>query len=245
MNRIMPSRLLSRACVAVLILGASASAAAQQNVTSAPTMSAQGQAPTASGLTIAFTDTNADTFKNEGDTLTANYTFADADGDAEHNSVITWYINGTSTGKTGQTYTIPAYQAGQTISYQVQVKTDATITDPAEGERLFDSANSTDNGGGQGTIITSPPSTNLAVRIDLAGTDTRPMVGKTMTATLTCAAGTDDACGTDVNYRWKRQLSTGGTWMSIPGAAGGGKTYTVTKDDQLYIFQVQVTRNTR
>jgi opacity protein-like surface antigen len=239
MNISLSRTLLARACVAVLIVGASASAAAQTEVISSATQSAQGRAPTASDVRIVVADTNGDGFTNEGDTLTATYAFADADNDAQHNSAITWHLNGIATAITGLTYIIPAGVVGQPISYRLIAKTDPNITDPHES-REYDSTNVTDNGGNTGEIIPTPPSTGLAVRIDFDGSDARPMVGKTLTATLTCAAGTGAVCGTNVSYVWERRLGSG-NWTAV---GTNTATHAITKDDQRYEFRVKATRIT-
>jgi hypothetical protein len=233
--------IIARASATLLIVGVSASAAAQTEVISSPTQSAQGQAPIASNVTIVYSDANGDGFINAGDTLATNYRFTDTDLDDEQGSAITWYVDGVSTGATGATYTIPPNVVGQTISYRLVAKTDPTKTDPYES-REYDSTNATDNGGGTGEIVPTPPSTGLAVRIEFDGSDTRPMVGKTLTAALTCAAGTGAACGTNVSYVWERRLSASGTWQAV---GTNTATHAITKDDQRHEFRVKATRITR
>jgi hypothetical protein len=225
----------------LLIVGVSASAAAQIEVISSPTQSAQGQAPIASNVTIVYSDLNGDGFINAGDTLATNYRFTDTDFDDEQDSVITWYVDGTPTGTTGVTYISPPDVVGRTISYRLIVKTDPTKTDPHES-REYDSTNAADNGGGTGEIIPTPPSTDLAVRIAFDNGDPRPMVGKTLTASLTCAAGTGAACGTNVSYVWERRLGTSGNWQAV---GTNMATHAITKDDQRHEFRVKATRITR
>ena len=90
---------------------------------STPTATVQGRAPVAAP---SITGTAA-----IGGTLTGASGFADADGDNESGTTYSWSGGGAS-GST-QTLVVPLAAGANTITLTVTPKTDATITDPAEG----------------------------------------------------------------------------------------------------------------
>ena len=90
---------------------------------SAPTSTVQGRAPVAAPSITGTTGI--------GDTLTGVSGFTDADGDSESGTTYSWSGGGAS-GST-QTLVVPLAAGANTITLTVTPKTDATITDPAEG----------------------------------------------------------------------------------------------------------------
>ncbi len=115
-----------------------------------------------------------------GDTLRAKYTYSDAEGDVEGESVITWLRDGVAiTGATGKTYVLTLADIGKKISFSVLAK---ALTGTLEGTLTLENA--------------APTATNVA----LSGTTT---VGQTLTGTYTYADADSDAQGTST-FRWLR-----------------------------------------
>lgn len=227
---------LARASCAVLVLAFHAPVAAQ--VISAPTDPTHGRAPTASGLHITLTDANGDAAADVGETLNAQYQFADLDGDtqdeARSRGTIKWRRNGAVIpGEVGLTYILKTEDIGTQISFEFEPWTDPAITVPASGI-TYDSVTH-NNGSGPGTIDPQPGGGVLmAVTIDgLIGG--RPIVDGVLTARVTCSGG--GSCGT-IDYAWERQLNGGG-WVPV---GTNSVNYTPVRGDQLYNIRVKATR---
>src|SRR5439155_266530 len=91
----------------VAATGASPGAAVQ----SAP-VTIVNSAPVASAVSISGTP-------KVGQTLTGNYTYSDADGDAQGVSTYRWLRNGTSVVGTSSTYLVVLADLGNTITFEV------------------------------------------------------------------------------------------------------------------------------
>ncbi|MFP4438820.1 MAG: PKD domain-containing protein [Chloroflexaceae bacterium] len=104
------------------------------------TVSAPNAAPTATGVTISGTP-------RYGETLTGNYTYNDAEGDAESGTVLAWYraddaacsVNRTATGATGSSYTLVTADVGKYICFEVTPDA-ATGTSPGSTAQLMTGA---------------------------------------------------------------------------------------------------------
>lgn len=241
-----PTRnLLNRACLAALVIGFSASAAAQTSLESSPTLTAQGVAPTATGVYITHNDANSNGFADVGETLTVNHDFSDADGDTLIAPTIEWLSGATPVG-TGTTYQIQSTDVGNPIKVTYIARTDANITDPAASS-LYDS--SIHHGGNGIGVIT--PGTNFSIAaVNITGmTGNRPLIGSLLTANAVCEDGAQAtvACG-QLSYQWYSQVNGTGAWTEIANATS--QTYTPVSDaltggDQKDAIKVKVSRVTR
>lgn len=202
-------------------------------VTSTPTTTVKGHAPTYTAPTIGHTDTNKNSIIDVGDVLTAiEGTFDDPDGDAK--IAPTWRWDGTTNPGNGDSYTIVAGDLGKTIQLFVTPNTDPTITDPAVG---------TEVGGGTAGAPGTAASVKIAagddlLSVEITGIDTSgfPMVGAVLTAEPHCVT----TCGT-LNYQWQIEDAVGsGTFTDITGATSD--TYTPAKGDQKRQIQVVATK---
>ncbi|MCW6569832.1 ZirU family protein, partial [Yersinia ruckeri] len=187
--------------------------------------------------------------------------FTDNDGDlldtTETLKTVQWYLldgtTQTTLGGPGDvSVALPGDSAGKKLGVKYTVKT-LTGT-PSSAHRETDIILTIANGGGisggggggeigRGAAVDP---TTVAVTFtsspsdELNGTQDRtvPVVGTTLTADLTCVAGTscDD---TDFTYQWKvADATTPGTLTDITSATG--KTYTLTGTDQNKVFVVDV-----
>ncbi|MCW8830305.1 MAG: hypothetical protein OQK32_02175, partial [Gammaproteobacteria bacterium] len=87
---------------------------------------AANDAPTASNVSLAD-DNGGDV--EVGDSLTASYTYSDAEGDAEGVSMFQWYNNGVAiSGATTLTYTLVDADDGQYINFEVTPVADSGTT---------------------------------------------------------------------------------------------------------------------
>ena len=113
-------------------------------------------APTASGVSI--TDDNGGNAV-AGDGLTGNYTYADADSDAEGTTTFRWLRDGVAiSGAAASTYTLVAADNGTSITFEV---TPVAMTGTTTGSAVTSSA----------LVITSPPAGNTNCIIDTSTID--------------------------------------------------------------------------
>ncbi|EIP0297681.1 hypothetical protein LRN22_004170 [Salmonella enterica] len=191
----------------------------------------------------------------------SNFGFTDADGDAidttETMKTVQWYIlDGTTEtilgNKGDSSVTLPADSAGKRLGLKYTVSTSTGTPKVAFAET--DMILSTTNGGGisgggndgeigRGAAVDP---TSVAVTFTSTPTDALngttsvvPIAGQTtLTADLTCVAGTSCEEG-DFTYQWKMaDAATPGTLTDIAGATG--KTCTLEKTDQNKVFVVDV-----
>lgn len=226
-------------------------------VVSTATPASVGHRPVATG---SITATGA---LGPGQTITVNdFGITDSDGDlidaTETMKTVQWYImdgaNKTNLGAAGSaTATLPADAAGKKLGIKYTVKTLTGM--PKDAYTETDIILTTANGGGVtgggadgeigGGAAVDP--TSVAITFTSSPTDeingttsAVPVAGvTTLTADLTCVAGTSCAEG-DFTYQWKvADAATPGTLTDITGATG--KTYTLEKTDQNKVFVVDVT----
>lgn len=213
-----------------LAMGFAVSASAFAAVTSAPTSTVMGRAPTMSAPTVSYTDNDSNGLLNAGDALTVvEGAFDDMDGDMAIASTYRWMVDGVEV-STSATYTIGAGDAGKVITMGVVPRTDASITEPALGLEVLASGGSADgDGDGQIPVATDDALVSVAVSGYVAG---NPQVGTQLVATPTCVS----VCGT-VNYQWQVETAVGsGSYVDIAGATSS--TYTPVRVDQKRMIQV-------
>src|SRR3990172_7215257 len=167
--------------------------------------------PTASNVTITGT-------AQVGQLLTGNYTYADADGDAEGTSTYRWLRNGVPiSGATAKTYTLVAADQGALIRFEV---TPVAATGASPGVAVQSPA--------VGPVGGAANSVPTATNVTITGT---AQVGQVLTVNYTYNDADGDLEGTST-YRWLRNGA------SISGATA--KTYTLVAADQgaLIVFEV-------
>lgn len=214
-----------------LAMGFAVSASALAAVTSIPTATVIGRAPTMAAPTVNYTDIDGNNLLTVGDTLTVvDGAFDDLDGDAQIPSTYRWLVDGVEVA-TADTYSIGAGDAGKSITLFAVPRTDSAITDPWEGIEVAAAGGTADpDGNGQIPVATDDALVSVAVSGYVSGTT--PQVGTLLTATPTCVV----ACGT-VNYQWQIEDAIGsGNFVDIAGATSA--TYMPVKDDQKRMIQV-------
>lgn len=214
-----------------LAMGLAVSASALAAVTSIPTGTVMGRAPTMAAPVVNYTDNDANSLLTVGDILSVvDGAFADLDGDAQIATTYRWLVNGVEV-STAATYNIAASDAGKAITLFAVPRTDAAITDPAEGLAIAASGGTADPDG-NGEFPVSRDDHLLSVAISGYVNGSTPQVGSLLTATPTCVA----TCGT-VNYQWQIEGAVGsGNFVNIAGATNA--TYMPIKDDQRRKIQV-------
>jgi uncharacterized protein YjiK len=169
-------------------------------------------APTATDVTISGTP-------QVGQVLTGNYTYSDANGDAEGTSTYRWLRDDAPiSGATARTYTLVTADDGRLIRFEV---TPVATTGESPGEPVQSAP--------VGPVTTPPPnSAPVATNVAISGT---PQVGQVLTGTYTYGDADGDAEGAST-YRWLRDGS------AIVGATA--RTYTLTTADEgtLIVFEV-------
>lgn len=203
-----------------LVLGVSAHTGIALALDSAPTQAVEGRAPVASAV-VLVNDTRPGERGAEGDTLSVDYNFADADGDTEvttgaNATSFVWKRDGTAIGgATDATYSIVAADAGSVLTAEVTPKTDPLITDPEVGLAAASSPM---------TIGESTQPTAIEIHNSGGLLTGRPVVDDVLTAQPICPG----TCDTNMVFTWK-----------VDGAdVGNGTTYTPTKDDQKKVITV-------
>lgn len=203
-------------------------------VTSSPTPTVKGHAPVYTAPVISYSDVNNNKVVDTGDLLTATEgSFSDADGDTKVAPTWRW-SNGTEDLGSNDSYTIRAADLGKIIQLFATPHTDASITDPADGDEV--------GGGSAGPIGSSSAiavvagDEVLSVSITGIGVSGFPLVGEELTAQATCTA----TCG-PLNYQWQIEDAIGsGVYIDITGATSA--TYTPTKDNQKHKIQAVVNK---
>lgn len=214
-----------------LAMGFAVTASAMAAVTSTPTGTVMGRAPTMAAPVVNYTDNDSNGLLTAGDTLSVvDGAFNDVDGDAQIASTYRWLVDGAEVSTAG-TYGIAAGDAGKSITLFAVPRTDAAITDPSEGIEVAASGGTADpDGNGQIPVATGDALVSVAVSGYINGTT--PQVGSLLTATPTCVS----TCGT-VNYQWQIEDAVGsGNFVDIAGATNA--TYMPLKDDQKRMIQV-------
>ncbi|HHQ4452767.1 TPA: Ig-like domain-containing protein, partial [Aeromonas veronii] len=107
-----------------LVLGQTTGAMAE----SANTLSVQGRAPVASGVTLT-----GPAAPLVGDTLLGTYTFNDQDTDEEQGSVLRWLNNSDIELARGDRYLLTDAERGKQLRFAVIPATNPAVTDPSEG----------------------------------------------------------------------------------------------------------------
>lgn len=95
---------------------------------SANTLSVQGRAPVASGVTLT-----GPAAPLVGDTLLGTYTFNDLDTDEEQGSVLRWLNNSDIELARGDRYLLTDAERGKQLRFAVTPATNPAVTDPHEG----------------------------------------------------------------------------------------------------------------
>jgi hypothetical protein len=143
MNKFTLSRLTSGLLLAALAVGAQAA-----EVTKATDM-VKGRVPVA-GLVSITNQTSSGVPPEVGHVLEVEYSFTDADGDAENGTVIEWR-RGSTVIATTNTYTIQNADVGKSITAQVTPKTNPEYTEPFSGAPVVSAAVSVERGIGSFT----------------------------------------------------------------------------------------------
>ncbi|HZO19559.1 MAG TPA: Ig-like domain-containing protein, partial [Gemmatimonadaceae bacterium] len=175
----------------------------------APTPNA---APTASNVAISGTT-------EVGRVLTGNYSYTDAEGDAEGVSGYRWLRNGTPiSGATARTYTLVSADQDALIVFEV---TPVAVTGTSPGTPVQSAA--------VGPVTAPPPNAApVASNVAISGT---PKVGQVLTGTYIYSDTEGDAQGTSM-YRWFRN--------GTPIAGATARTHTLVAADQgaMIVFEV-------
>ncbi|MCW8111145.1 ZirU family protein [Yersinia intermedia] len=204
---------ISGVLLSMLIAGSAGSA-----VTSIPTSTVKGRAPTVTESNIVSDNANGNGLIDVGDTLSVGTpgVFSDLDGDTATQETYQWQAGGVDIpGATNNSYAIVADDLGKTMTLRVTPNTDPAITDPAVGSSVVSNAL---------TVISSGTVTGVTITGEVGG---YPQVDTILTATATCAGG---ACNS-VTYQWQIETALGSnTYTNINGATGN--TYTPTRTDQ-------------
>jgi hypothetical protein len=168
-------------------------------------------APVASNVTISGT-------ARVGQTLTGNYTYADADGDLEGTSTFRWLRNGSAiAGALAKTYVLVGADEGTTVRFEVTPVAQSGVSPGTPVQSA---------GVGPVTPANTAP---WATDVTITGT---PEVGKTLTGTYTYNDMDGDLEGTST-FRWLRND------VAIGGATAN--TYVLVGADQGALIKFEVT----
>ncbi|WP_421307196.1 ZirU family protein [Aeromonas veronii] len=225
--------------IAAVLWGVASGASA---LTSAPTDSVKGRAPTFDDASFTYVDTNGNSMVDMGDTLTiVGNNFKDLDNDDAAASKYVWYRNGTPiVGEESDTYILGLDDLGATITAGITPQTDAAITDPYQGPEVMASKGAP--GDDDGNVDVVAPTEVKAVEIVLSNGDPlmgHPIVDTVLKAKVTTSADTVGNAA-DYNYQWMIEDPAAPTGYSIITNATN-ETYTVLKGDQKRKLQVEVT----
>ena len=166
--------------------------------------------PSASNVAIAGT-------AQVGKVLTGNYTYGDADADAEGASTYRWLREGVAIiGATARTYTLAAADEGTLIRFEV---TPVAATGASPGAAVQSSA--------VGPIAPAN-SAPVASSVSITGT---PQVGQVLTGNYTYSDAEGDAEGSST-YRWIR--------AGAPISGATARTYTLVAADQGALIRFEV-----
>lgn len=223
--------------VAGVLLGAGVIAAPALAVTSTPTGTIMGRAPTMAPGAIVWADKSGTGVVDVGDELSidpaAPFVFDDVDGDTSVGDAYQWLRDGAPIASaTASTYEITAADLGASITLRVTPNTDPLTTDPHVGAPA-DSTNA---------IVAAMAGSVYEATIS-GLVNGAPQVNTELTADALCVNGTCDL--TNLEYRWQieeRDIATGngtGVFVDIPGETS--QKFTPTKDMQKLKVQVVVT----
>jgi hypothetical protein len=170
-------------------------------------------APTASNVTISGT-------AQVGQVLTGNYTYSDANGDAEGTSTYRWLRDGAPiSGATARTYALVSADQGTLIRFEV---TPVAVTGTSPGSPVQSPS--------VGPVAAKPPnSAPTATNVTISGT---AEVGRVLTGNYTYSDADGDVEGTS-SYRWLRD------GVTITGATA--RSYTLVSADQGTMIRFEVT----
>lgn len=225
--------------IAVVMWGVASGASA---LTSAPTDTVKGRVPTLTGVSFNYVDVNNNGRVDVGDSLKIEEQgFDDPDMDAQAPSEYKWYRDGIDMGVTGDSYTLTLADLGTQITAGVIPQTDATTTDPYQGNEVAAAGGSPD---GDGSVDVVQPTEVDAVDIviDASGDPLtgNPIVATTLKAKITTSAG-GVGVASDYNYTWQiEDVAGSGNYINIASAVS--ETYTPSKDDQKRKLRVDVTK---
>ena len=190
-------------------------------VTSPNSAAVTNPPPTATALSIAGT-------AKAGNTLTANYTYSDSEGDIEGATEINWYRDTDGTGTTwstsigtGRTYVLTNSEMNRLVQFRVKP---VALTGTTEGA-IVTSPNS--------AAVTNPPPVASVPTIS-GGLN----VGNILTGNYTYSDAEGDIEGNSI-YEWLISSNPSGTPSTIIGGATS-RTYQLTLADQgqYLIFRV-------
>ena len=173
-------------------------------------------APTATGVSI--TDSNGGNAVI-GDSLTGNYTYADADGDLEGISTFLWLRNGSAiSGATAATYTLVAEDSAASITFEV---TPVAATGATTGSAVISSAIA--------VLNFAPTASTVSITDDNGGD---AVLGDTLTGNYTYADIDGDLEGIST-FRWQRNGAaisgaTALTYTTVAADIGQSITFEVT-----------------
>lgn len=205
-----------------------------------------------------------------GETLTiTDIGMTDVDGDllARDRTMqsVKWYVIDNESSPlpakadgTGATFTIPAGAIGKKVKVEYQIMTDEKLTNPDEAKEktlvLLTTATSGVTGGQADTGIITGKLTSVSIQVnetptveengtDIAGT---PIVGSTLTATLTCDASAEASACDVSNYDFQWQIAEAGTDAFVDMAPVGGvpSQHQVQGNQQNKLFRVIVSPKT-
>ncbi|WP_368195909.1 ZirU family protein [Aeromonas sp. R2-2] len=225
---------VASAVVGMLFFGEAASVFA---VTSPPTGTIMGRAPTMAAGAITWIDKNSNGVVDVGDELSINpdalFIFGDVDGDPSVGDTYQWLRDKSPIDSaTASTYEITTADLGASITLSVTPNTDPLVTDPHTGVPV-DSTNA---------IVAAVAGSVYEVSIS-GLVDGVPQVGTELTAEPLCV---NKACDlAKLAYKWQiegRDSVTGdgtGVFADIPDATS--QKFTPTKDMQKLKVQVVVT----
>jgi uncharacterized protein YjiK len=167
--------------------------------------------PTASNVTISGT-------AEVGRVLTGNYTYSDANGDAEGTSTYRWLRDGAEIGgAAARSYTLAAADQGAMIVFEV---TPVAATGASPGAPVQSAAVGP---------VEAPNNAPVASNVTISGT---PEVAQVLTGNYTYSDANGDIEGTST-YRWLR--------AGAPITGATARTYTLVAADQGAMIRFEVT----
>lgn len=202
-------------------------------ITSAPTDTVKGRAPTLANVQVNYDDVDQNGMLTVGDILKPTEgSFADLDGDTRTAFTYQWKADGSDIG-TGDQYEIQSSDAGKKITLSVVALTDASITDPYESLPVSAVGGSADPSNSGGIDI---PANGTVMAVTITGLiNGFPQVDSPLTADATCQGG---SCS-NLNYQWQIETAIGsGVFADIAGATQS--TYNPVGGDQKRKIQVVV-----
>ncbi|EHG4385710.1 hypothetical protein J3951_004666 [Salmonella enterica subsp. enterica serovar Typhimurium] len=159
---------------------------------------------------------------------------------------------------TGATFTIPTDAIGKKVKVEYQIMTDETSTNPDEAKEktvvLLTTATSGVTGGQADTGVITGKLASVSIQVnktptvdengtDIAGT---PIVGSTLTATLTCDASAEASACDVSKYDFQWQIAEAGTdtFVDMTPVGGVPSQHQVQGNQQNKVFKVIVSPKT-